>query len=250
MNEEKKSKMPIFAERFNALRGRQTQAEFADFLGISRPTVGFYENGERIPDALILKQIAERCGVTTDYLVGLSDNKTIEGSNIAKDTGLSDKAINVFKMALSEKKCYKKYNDFQKYYWLDVLNSLIESFEYFPEFVNDITSLVNVDVTINSWDMEDIVAEKYPDLFDLVYKNAFVISGEDYKAFLIQAATKKFTLIIQYISSQTNPTKYELDFAEMERKYREQSTLSGRINRMIHYWEERAKEEGIENGNR
>lgn len=54
-------RMPIFAERFAQLRGEMTQAEFAEFLGISRPTVGFYENGVRLPDALLLCQIAEKC---------------------------------------------------------------------------------------------------------------------------------------------------------------------------------------------
>lgn len=41
-------RMPIFAERFAQLRGEMTQGEFAEFLGISRPTVGFYENGTRL----------------------------------------------------------------------------------------------------------------------------------------------------------------------------------------------------------
>ncbi len=103
MIEEKIKKMPIFAARFSGLRGDRTQAEFAEFLGISRPTVGFYENGERIPDALVLKQIAGRCGVTTDYLVGLSDNKVKENSDIGSEFGLSDSAINQLKKKKSNK---------------------------------------------------------------------------------------------------------------------------------------------------
>lgn len=93
MNEARKDKMPIFAARFSVLRGERTQAEFAEFLGISRPTVGFYENGERIPDALVLKQIAERCGVTTDYLVGLSDNREAKNFDAGARFGLSDDAV-------------------------------------------------------------------------------------------------------------------------------------------------------------
>ena len=56
-------KLPVFAERFRELRGDMTQDKFADFVGISRPTVGFYENGDRLPDALVLKKIAEKCHV-------------------------------------------------------------------------------------------------------------------------------------------------------------------------------------------
>lgn len=66
-------RFPIFSQRFNKLRGEITQACFADFLDISRPTIGFYENGERLPDALTLRKIAERCGVAADWLLGLSD---------------------------------------------------------------------------------------------------------------------------------------------------------------------------------
>ena len=67
-------RLPKFAERFAELRGERTQGEFAEFLGISRPTVGFYENGTRIPDALVLRQIAEKCQVSADWLLGLTDD--------------------------------------------------------------------------------------------------------------------------------------------------------------------------------
>lgn len=62
-----------FQERFSKLRGDESQKDFAARIGISRPTVGFYENGDRLPQADVLKQIAERCGVSTDWLLGLSD---------------------------------------------------------------------------------------------------------------------------------------------------------------------------------
>ncbi len=69
-------RFPVFARRFSELRGRQSQEEFARFLGISRPTVSYYENGTRVPDALILRQIAEKCNVSADWLIGLSNFKT------------------------------------------------------------------------------------------------------------------------------------------------------------------------------
>ena len=124
MIEAKEKKLPIFAARFSELRGERTQADFAEFLGISRPTVGFYENGERIPDALVLKQISEKCGVTTDYLVGLSNNKTQETASIGDITGLSDKSIEVLK-------CLKRNVNSKKWAWgpivLAVINILLEN---------------------------------------------------------------------------------------------------------------------------
>ena len=88
-------RMPVFADRFIELRGKRTQDEFAKFLGISRPTVGFYESGQRIPDALVLRQIAEKCNVSADYLLGLTDEKTPEQDiqAICKKTGLSERSL-------------------------------------------------------------------------------------------------------------------------------------------------------------
>lgn len=64
------NRLPDFSNRFRALRGNRSQEEFARFCGISRPTVSFYENGARIPDAMILRQIAEKCNVSIDWLIG------------------------------------------------------------------------------------------------------------------------------------------------------------------------------------
>lgn len=69
-------RFPIFAKRLEELRGKRSQEEFAQFLGVSRPTVSYYESGARVPDAIILRQIAERCGVSADWLVGLADTRT------------------------------------------------------------------------------------------------------------------------------------------------------------------------------
>lgn len=86
-------RFPVFAERFSKLRGDKTQEEFAKFLGISRPTVGFYENGARLPDALVLCQIAEKCNVSTDWILGLSNYKNSGTANLSvEDIGLSEEA--------------------------------------------------------------------------------------------------------------------------------------------------------------
>jgi len=92
-------RLPTFSERFTELRGDRTQGEFAKFLGISRPTVGFYENGSRIPDALVLRQIAEKCGVSADWLLGLTDCKAIDADIkiICEQTGLSENSVKLLK---------------------------------------------------------------------------------------------------------------------------------------------------------
>lgn len=88
-------RLPVFAERFSKLRGEMTQDKFAKYLGISRPTVGFYENGTRLPDALVLKQISEKCNVSSDWLLGLSDvnSNNSDIQSVCKFTGLTEGAI-------------------------------------------------------------------------------------------------------------------------------------------------------------
>ena len=119
-------RMPVFADRFIELRGKRTQDEFAKFLGISRPTVGFYESGQRIPDAVVLRQIAEKCNVSTDYLLGLTDEKTLDQNiqAICKKTGLTEKAVTQIILAKeSELNCDGSY--------FELWNKSIES--YAPE---------------------------------------------------------------------------------------------------------------------
>jgi len=89
-------RFPEFQERFNELRqSYKSQEKFAEFLGMSRPTVGFYENGTRIPDILTLKNIAKKCNVSADWLLGLSDEKTVNADikAVCKYTGLFEDTV-------------------------------------------------------------------------------------------------------------------------------------------------------------
>lgn len=88
-------RFPIFTERFRELQGDKSNTEFADFLGLSRQTVGFYCNGDRIPDALGLKNIAGRCGVSSDWLIGLTSVKSPDADvqSVCEYTGLSENVV-------------------------------------------------------------------------------------------------------------------------------------------------------------
>lgn len=95
-NNEKKDRLPIFRKRLNELLGDMTTTEFAEKVGLSRQTMGFYLNGDRIPDSATLIQICEACNVSADYLLGLSDvsSPDIQIQEIVKATGLSEKNVN------------------------------------------------------------------------------------------------------------------------------------------------------------
>lgn len=65
----------------------------ADEIGISSGALSKYQNDNGEPGISALYKIANYFGVTADYLIGLSDNKTVENASIGQVTGLSDGAI-------------------------------------------------------------------------------------------------------------------------------------------------------------
>ena len=98
--ERKNDRLPIFTESFRELQGERSNTEFAAFLGISRQTVGFYFNGDRVPDALTLVKISQRCGVSADWLLGLSNFVNHEQKQYAND--LSDKILDLMESEFDE----------------------------------------------------------------------------------------------------------------------------------------------------
>lgn len=75
-----------------------TQQELADLLGIKREIVAYWENGTREPKAEQLYQISKALGVTSDYLLGLTDIQTLDPEKRSSQeyTGLSDDALSFF----------------------------------------------------------------------------------------------------------------------------------------------------------
>jgi transcriptional regulator with XRE-family HTH domain len=56
-------------ERLKALRGGQTQAEFAQRLGLSQAQYNRYETGKRLAPDRVLLDVAERCGIAPQEVV-------------------------------------------------------------------------------------------------------------------------------------------------------------------------------------
>lgn len=96
---EKRQRLPIFSQRLQMIRQErnENQQEFAQFLGLSRATIGFYENGDRLPDAETLVTIAQRCAVTSDWLIGLSEMESIEDEKVNNALGLSQSSIKLLR---------------------------------------------------------------------------------------------------------------------------------------------------------
>lgn len=74
-----------------------TQQQLADELFWSRDRYLNYENGNTQIPADYLIQIADYFEVSTDYILGRSDCKSVDNHYINKETGLNDNAINRLK---------------------------------------------------------------------------------------------------------------------------------------------------------
>lgn len=70
------NRIPMFRDHLRELMGDLSTTDFAKKIGLSRQTVGFYLNGDRIPDCETLAQICSKCDVSADWLLGLSKVKT------------------------------------------------------------------------------------------------------------------------------------------------------------------------------
>ena len=71
--ESKNTCVEVFGKRLKELRKANgyTIEQFAEAVGISKSTVGYYENNNRMPDIEILSRIADVLNVSADYLTGI-----------------------------------------------------------------------------------------------------------------------------------------------------------------------------------
>jgi repressor LexA len=69
--------MAFIPERLTKLREGKgwSQADLAEQLGVSQSTVSFYESGKKSPGYATLEKITRLFGVSTDYLLGRTDER-------------------------------------------------------------------------------------------------------------------------------------------------------------------------------
>lgn len=73
------------------------QADVARALNVQRQQISYYENDSRQPDLDRLKELARLYGVSTDYLLGMTDvsSSDLEIKEVCNYTGLSENAVAV-----------------------------------------------------------------------------------------------------------------------------------------------------------
>ncbi len=70
-----------------------TQQQLADRLGITKSVVSYYELHERTPSPEILVKLAAIFHVSTDYLLGLEKNETVDLTGLDEDDIITVKRL-------------------------------------------------------------------------------------------------------------------------------------------------------------
>ena len=97
-----------------------TQQELADALGIKKTQISDLERGKKGITINELKKYSQFFNVTTEYLLGMSNNKYHTTYNIGNVLGLSDKAIEKLHH-YHTKEFFKDFN------YMELINFLIEN---------------------------------------------------------------------------------------------------------------------------
>lgn len=74
----------MLGDRIKKLRGKRSQEEVSEKIGISRARLSHYETGRSEPDTETLQKIADVFGVTIDFLLGRDTSTTYIDSETAE----------------------------------------------------------------------------------------------------------------------------------------------------------------------
>lgn len=87
---------PIYAKRLKEARlkaNNMTQMQVRDATGINNKTLSGYETGKNEPDFETLRELCDLYGVTTDWVLGITNNP--HGTLSESEKGLAKAAIDV-----------------------------------------------------------------------------------------------------------------------------------------------------------
>ena len=138
----------VFGERLLNLREErgETQDQLAKAVGITRQSLSRYETNERTPNIELIYNIAKHYEVSADYLLGLSDVKSLDNRVQAacEVTGLSEKAIlnlSKFRASYNHQANEKKYKLICPQ--IQIADSLISNFQFWL-YCYDISCTLNL----------------------------------------------------------------------------------------------------------
>lgn len=137
----------VFATRLTEImkETNTTQATLGDVVDVKRQTISLYMNGQSEPNAKQLTAIAKHLKVSSDWLLGLSEYRSVETGQLSiKDLGLSEGAIKMLvniNNATATNKTIKRINPLINrllelpnfFHYLRLLSSFFGAFEEYAE---------------------------------------------------------------------------------------------------------------------
>lgn len=178
------NKSMSFPMKLRALRKELglTQQEVGDLIGLTKTSIGLYENGDNIPDVKTLYKLTELFNVSADYLIGKTDVRSanIDIAGICNTTGLSEEAI----IGLSDYRTYKEKQ-------IVFLNYLLKSLSFW-KILDYIEELDGVERDIRNKDPKYLEA-----VSDFKFgQDRVILMGEDYKKYVLQLMKGEFNSLL------------------------------------------------------
>lgn len=221
----------------------EKQEELAEVLGCNRGSLANYETGKRTPDIETIIKIAQHYETTTDYILGVTNNKTVDTTvqAISDYTGLSDQAIEILRLFKEIKKVWRKMHDVckendkhdpvysfdgyfdgynfyelshnQTVYEIDFLDWYLRKMNFCFPVLAKITHMVNVNHFINTGsrfdahesDIMDIIDKMSPAVANLIETTGTIITGIEYREFLLNKCKDEFGLALHDFSTEYSP---------------------------------------------
>lgn len=123
-----------FGKRLTFLRKEttMTQEDLGKLFNVHKGTISKWESGSRTPDIDIIVKIANYFNVTTDFLLGLSDERKPSAKTIYTGKELSDLVPSEWREAIEEIEYLEFYQKMKK----DEINpdDLIEFYKAYKKF--------------------------------------------------------------------------------------------------------------------
>jgi len=87
----------VIGEKIKELRknSKITQEQLGNAIGVSKMAISYFEKGKKSPGRESLKKIADYFGVTTDYLLGRSEDPEL---NEEEDKVVSEEGKNIMSL--------------------------------------------------------------------------------------------------------------------------------------------------------
>lgn len=183
-----KEQKAIFAQRLGILRNqsKMSQEELSVALNIDRGTIAKYETEKRIPSYEHLTIFAKHFNVSTDYLLGLTENATTDTDTqmVCDFTGLSDNTIHLLNLLNRVK--HLNISDYQPSI-IDILDSILSQIDdgyYYCLFL--LRDAINTNISDdNDNDIINIIKS-----IDSTKINSKLICGQEYSNYLMQKCNK------------------------------------------------------------